>query len=100
MLGLGEREQEVVQVLQDWRRVGVDLVTIGQYLRPSPDHLPVYRYVLPEEFEAYRSLALEMGFRGAACGPLVRSSYHADEHAIKLRPSRVQAKKTCSNRCC
>ncbi|HWO94531.1 MAG TPA: lipoyl synthase, partial [Dehalococcoidia bacterium] len=81
MLGLGERRDEVRQVLRDWRANGVDLVTIGQYLRPSPRHLPVQRYVPPQEFDDIAEEARALGFRGVESGPLVRSSYHAEEQA-------------------
>jgi lipoic acid synthetase len=78
MLGLGERTAEVVQVLYDLRRAGCDLLTLGQYLQPSEEQLPVARYVPPEEFLAYGDKAREMGFRGVASGPLVRSSHQAE----------------------
>lgn len=81
MLGLGETREEVVQVLRDLRARGVDLITIGQYLRPSAKHLPVQRYVPPEEFAEIGAEARAMGFRHVESGPLVRSSYHADEQA-------------------
>lgn len=79
MVGLGETAEEVIQVLQDLRAVGCDLLTIGQYLAPSKNHLPVVAYIHPDQFEAYKRQAEEMGFRHVASGPLVRSSYHADE---------------------
>jgi len=79
MLGLGEEWDEVVQVLRDLRAHQVDIVTIGQYLRPSFRHLPVIRYYTPEEFKELKSLAQEMGFKHVESGPLVRSSYHAHE---------------------
>lgn len=78
MVGLGEGEGEVLAVLADLRRVGCDVVTLGQYLQPSPAHLPVAEYLHPRRFAAYRRAALEMGFRAAFAGPLVRSSFHAD----------------------
>jgi lipoic acid synthetase len=81
MLGLGEEPAEVEGVLRDLREVGCDILTLGQYLRPSPDHLPVERYVTPAEFAELRSAAMAMGFRHVESGPLVRSSYHAWEHA-------------------
>ncbi|MFT6791531.1 MAG: lipoic acid synthetase [Cellvibrionaceae bacterium] len=81
MVGLGETKEEIVEVMSDMRSHNIDMLTIGQYLQPSRDHLPVQRYVTPEEFEEYRDFANKMGFRRAACGPLVRSSYHADEQA-------------------
>lgn len=81
MLGLGEKEDELEQCLRDLRQVNCRLLTIGQYLQPSPAHLPVDRYVPPEEFEHWREKALEMGFLQVAAGPFVRSSYHAREMA-------------------
>jgi len=81
MLGLGEESAEVETVLRDLRDVGCDILTLGQYLRPSRDHLPVERYVTPAEFAELRSVAMAMGFRHVESGPLVRSSYHAWEHA-------------------
>lgn len=80
MLGLGEEEAEVLQSLKDLREVGVDVVTIGQYLQPSKKHLPVKRFVTPEEFDKYREIGLEMGFRHVESGALVRSSYKAHKH--------------------
>ncbi len=79
MLGLGEQMDEVVQVLRDLREHEVDIVTIGQYLRPSFRHLPVMKYYTPDEFKQLKSVALEMGFKHVESGPLVRSSYHAHE---------------------
>ncbi len=87
MLGLGEREEEVRQTLVDIFAHGCGLLTIGQYLRPSPDHLPVHRYAPPEEFDAWAEESRQIGFRRVASGPLVRSSYHAEELASV--PSRV-----------
>jgi lipoic acid synthetase len=81
MLGLGEESAEVEGVLHDLRGVGCDILTLGQYLRPSRDHLPVERYVTPAEFAELKSVAMAMGFRHVESGPLVRSSYHAWEHA-------------------
>lgn len=78
MVGLGETPEEVIEVMRDLRRHQVDILTVGQYLRPTPRHLPVARFVLPEEFAEYRRLGLEMGFSHVESGPLVRSSYHAD----------------------
>ncbi len=77
MLGLGEEGSEVRSVLRDLRSVGCEILTVGQYLRPSPRNLPVERYYRPEEFESLRSEAHDLGFRRVAAGPLVRSSYHA-----------------------
>jgi lipoic acid synthetase len=79
MLGVGEEDGEIVQSMADLRRMDCDILTLGQYLRPSPQHIPVRRYVPPETFAALKRLGLEMGFRHVEAGPLVRSSYHADE---------------------
>ena len=79
MLGLGENQDEVVQVLRDLRAHKVDIITLGQYLRPSPKHLPIVRYVPPDEFAELRRIGQEIGFAHVEAGPLVRSSYHADE---------------------
>ena len=84
MLGLGETDAEVHELLTDLRAHAVDMVTIGQYLQPSPHHLPVERFVTPEVFQALGQHATQMGFRNVACGPLVRSSYHADVQAAGL----------------
>ncbi|HEY3456135.1 MAG TPA: lipoyl synthase [Bryobacteraceae bacterium] len=78
MLGLGETEEEVIQVIRDLRDHDVDILTLGQYLRPSPKHLPIYRYVPQEEFDEYKRFAMELGYGHVEAGPLVRSSYHAD----------------------
>ncbi len=84
MLGLGERDDEVAQALADLRTAGVSLLTLGQYLSPSPDHLPVERFVPPAEFDAWAGRARALGFRDVAAGPLVRSSYHAEKLAGRL----------------
>lgn len=81
MLGLGETKEEVIEVLKAWREVNVDLVTLGQYMQPTERHLPVARWVTPAEFDEYREIGMEMGFTNVFSGPLVRSSYHADEQA-------------------
>ncbi len=81
MLGLGETDDEVESVLHDLREHGVTMLTLGQYLRPGPGHLPVQRYVAPERFDDWKRLALDLGFEHAACGQLVRSSYHAEAQA-------------------
>jgi lipoic acid synthetase len=81
MLGLGERRDEVLEVLADLRDRGVEIVTLGQYLQPTRDHLPVERYYAPEEFADFRAYALGLGFRRVEAGPLVRSSYHAEQAA-------------------
>ncbi|WP_343128357.1 lipoyl synthase [Buchnera aphidicola (Takecallis taiwana)] len=78
MLGLGETEKEILQVLRDLRSNGVTMLTLGQYLQPSKQHLQVQRYIPPLEFQQYHNEALSMGFHKAFCGPLVRSSYHAN----------------------
>lgn len=79
MLGLGELEEEVLAVMRDLRAHSVDILTLGQYLRPSPKHLPIVRYIPPAEFDRYRDAGAEMGFAHIEAGPLVRSSYHADD---------------------
>ncbi|WP_241971807.1 lipoyl synthase [Candidatus Pantoea edessiphila] len=80
MLGLGETNSEIIKVMQDLRNHGVTMLTLGQYLQPSRNHLPVRRYVAPKEFDDMKKEALSMGFTYAACGPLVRSSYQAEKH--------------------
>ena len=82
MLGLGETAEEVLQVMRDLRARQVDILTLGQYLRPSPKHLPIVRYLPPEEFAEFRRAGYEMGFAHVESGPLVRSSYHAS-NAVK-----------------
>ena len=82
MVGLGETNAELIEVLKDLRSHGVTMLTLGQYLQPSKYHLPVERYVPPEEFDELKQIALGMGFTHAACGPFVRSSYHADLQAM------------------
>ncbi len=79
MLGLGEQEEEIIASMDDLRAAGVEVLTLGQYLRPTPEHLPVLAYVTPEKFAEYKTIALEKGFQHVASGPLVRSSYHAAE---------------------
>ncbi|PKQ73653.1 lipoyl synthase [Aeromonas sobria] len=81
MMGLGETNEEIVQVLTDLREHGVNMLTLGQYLQPSRHHLPVKRYVPPAEFDELKDVAMALGFSHAACGPFVRSSYHADLQA-------------------
>lgn len=80
MLGLGEKREEVIESLEDLRKANVDIVTLGQYLQPTPGHLPVQEFVTPEQFEEYKEIGLAMGFRYVESGPLVRSSYHAERH--------------------
>lgn len=84
MLGLGETDEEIIETMQDLRAVGVDILTLGQYLQPTPKHLPIVEFVPPERFEKYEKLGLEMGFRFVESGPLVRSSYHAEKHIFDL----------------
>jgi lipoyl synthase len=79
MLGLGENKDEIIKVLKDLREAEVDIVTLGQYLQPTKEHLPVEKFYTPQEFVEYKQSAYAMGFRYVASGPLVRSSYHADE---------------------
>jgi lipoic acid synthetase len=81
MVGLGETDDEILRVMRDLRAHGADMLTIGQYLQPSPHHLPVERYVHPDTFALFEREAQAMGFRHAAIGALVRSSYHADRQA-------------------
>ena len=81
MVGLGETDEEILQVMRDMREHNVDMLTIGQYLMPSNDHLPVRRYVHPDTFKQFEAAAYEMGFSHAAVGAMVRSSYHADQQA-------------------
>ena len=80
MLGLGETREEVIQTMQDLKDSDVDVITIGQYLQPTPKHLPVQRYVHPSEFAEFREIGYRMGLDYVESGPLVRSSYHSDRH--------------------
>ena len=80
MLGLGETKEEVMETIQEVREANVDVITLGQYLQPTKKHLPVKRFVDPEEFEEYRIFAQSLGFRHVESSPLVRSSYHAEKH--------------------
>jgi lipoic acid synthetase len=80
MLGLGESHEEVLETMEDLRSVQVDILTLGQYLQPTPKHLPVVEFITPERFDEYREIGLKMGFRYVESGPLVRSSYHAEKH--------------------
>ena len=81
MLGLGETKEEIAQTLQDLRNVGTKILTLGQYLQPTPNHLPVDRWVTPEEFNEWKDYGLSIGFEIVESGPLVRSSYHAEEQS-------------------
>ena len=80
MLGLGETEDEILETIDDLASVGCDILTLGQYLQPTPKHLPVAEFVPPQKFDEYREYALKKGFRFVESGPLVRSSYHAEKH--------------------
>ncbi len=85
MLGLGETEEELLEAMRDLRAAGVDILTLGQYLRPTPAHLPVARYVPPEDFRRYEAWGYALGFREVFAGPLVRSSYRADRVFLEAR---------------
>ncbi|PMR70389.1 lipoyl synthase [Halomonas heilongjiangensis] len=103
MLGLGETEEEILATFDDLRAIGVDIVTLGQYLRPTRNHLPVERWVTPEEFDRYRTLGLEKGFMEVPSGPLVRSSYRADRVFEKnnlglAAPAEVPGQEAAPNR--
>jgi len=82
MLGLGEEKEEVIQTLKDLKASDVDVITIGQYLQPTKKHLPVARFVHPDEFAEFRKIGYELGFDYVESGPLVRSSYHSEKHVI------------------
>ncbi len=82
MVGIGEKPEEVLEVMRDLRKSDVDILTVGQYLQPTKEHLPIDRYVTPDEFEMYKNTGLEMRFKFVESGPLVRSSYHADEQIV------------------
>jgi len=91
MVGIGETDEEVSDVLADIRSVaGTDILTIGQYLQPTRNHLPIDRWVHPDQFNAYRLEGLDLGFKVVESGPLVRSSYHAEEQAQQLAPEARQ----------
>jgi lipoic acid synthetase len=80
MLGLGETKDEIITVMDDLREVEVDILTLGQYLQPTKNHLPVDRFVHPSEFDELREIGMSKGFKIVESGPLVRSSYHAERH--------------------
>lgn len=84
MLGLGETPDEVLETMEDLRSVGVDILTLGQYLQPTPKHLPVENFVTPEKFQEYKEAGLKMGYRFVESAPLVRSSYHAERHIFDI----------------
>ena len=87
MLGIGERNDEVLQLMDDVRkRAQTDILTIGQYLQPTRNHLPIDRWVEPEQFDVFKVEGLKRGFRVVESGPMVRSSYHAEEQAARLSP--------------
>lgn len=90
MVGLGESFNEVIEVMSDLSKLGVDILTIGQYLQPTRNHLAIERYYLPEEFVKLKSIGLEMGFRWVESGPLVRSSYRAEEQVSALKHSAMK----------
>ncbi len=85
MVGLGETNDEVVELMKDVRAVGVDIFNVGQYLQPTKRHLPVERFVTPAEFNEFKRIGLELGFRHVESGPLVRSSYHAEEQVAQMK---------------
>ena len=80
MLGLGETKEEIIETMRDLRNVGVDIITLGQYLQPTKKHLTVKDFITPEDFKEYEVIGKEMGFRHVESGPLVRSSYKAHKH--------------------
>ncbi len=80
MLGLGESKSEVIETMEDLRSVSTDVLTLGQYLQPTKNHLPVAEFITPEQFKEYKELGMQMGYRYVESGPLVRSSYHAEKH--------------------
>jgi lipoic acid synthetase len=92
MLGIGEEHDEIAATLRDMAAEKIDILTIGQYLRPSAQHLPMHRWVTPEEFAHWKQFGLEVGFRVVESGPLVRSSYHADEQSDALVPGSRSAR--------
>lgn len=82
MLGLGETEEEIIQTMDDLRNVGCEVMTIGQYLQPTKEHYPIQDYITPEQFEKYRLIGVDKGFRHIESAPMVRSSYHAEKHVL------------------
>ena len=89
MVGIGETKSEVFQIMDDMRSAGVDFMTIGQYLQPTPFHAPIDRYVTPEEFAEYKEVALRKGFLLVSSSPMTRSSYHAGDDFAKLKEQRM-----------
>jgi lipoic acid synthetase len=96
MVGLGEEKREIYQVMDDMRSAGVDFLTIGQYLQPTPRHHPVVRFVPPEEFEDHARMARAKGFLMVSASPLTRSSYHAGDDFLRLRSARQSALATAA----
>ena len=82
MIGLGENKDQIIKTIHDIKKVGVDFLTIGQYLQPSINHFEIKKYYLPEEFEEFKKIAINSGFKHVESGPLVRSSYHANKVVI------------------
>jgi len=82
MLGIGENEEEVIETMEDLKKINVDIITLGQYLQPSPKHTPVKDFIKPSQFQKYKSIGMKMGFRHVESAPFVRSSYHADRHIL------------------
>ena len=97
MLGLGETDEEVIQTMKDLRAIDVDVVTFGQYLRPTDNHLSVVEYVTPEKFDEYRVMAEDMGFKYCASGPMVRSSYKAGEFFLENMIKRERKDRSTMN---
>jgi len=94
MVGLGETKEELVEVMHDLRTVECDVLTIGQYLRPSPKHLPIERYYTPAEFAELKEIGLGLGFKHVESGPLVRSSYHAHEQVPGKKESEFRSQES------
>jgi len=84
MLGLGESKEEILETMEDLRMVKVDILTLGQYLQPTSNHLPVKEFISPELFDEFKDIGMKMGFKYVESGPLVRSSYHAEKHMKDL----------------
>ena len=97
MLGLGETEEEVIQTMKDLRAIDVDVVTFGQYLRPTEHHLAVVEYIRPEKFDQYRQIGEDMGFKYVASGPMVRSSYKAGEFYLEHMIKKEREEASASN---
>ena len=89
MLGLGEKREEVMQVMDDMRSANIDFITIGQYLQPTRKHAPIDRFVTPDEFKAYETMAYAKGFLMVSSSPLTRSSHHAGEDFARLKAARI-----------